>query len=303
MTTHLHEEAEDFEIHVEDDTPPEDRNRPIAPDDSIDEDESEEEYSERVRKRIAKETAKLHAERRAKELAIRERDEAVQIARNALSNGQALTRKANQYEQGYVYKSRQAAEAMIEKASLDYSEAVSNGDTAKMVEAQRALIRAEHEKAQYETYVPPVDEPIQHNPQPAQAPSTSQVTPDELKRQTKFIQDNPWLNTDQEMTERALQIDAHIRQTNPHLVGSDAYYEFVDTLMRQQFPADRFGKGGNQSAPARQASQTGVAPVNRGGSGNKSPRTVTLTQSQISLCKRLGITPQQYAAQLVKGRN
>jgi hypothetical protein len=295
-------EDEDFEILIEDDTPPEDKNRPVAPDESTDEEESEEEYSERVRRRIAKETAKLHAERRAKEAAIRERDQAVELAKQALNQGQALKHQANQYEQGYVYKARQAAEAQIAKATSDYTEALAEGNTAKMIEAQRAMIRAEQEKSQYEAYVPRQEEPAPapQAPQQAQQP---RVDADELRRQTQFIKENPWLNTDQEMTERALQIDSHIRNTNPHLVGTDAYYEFVSTLMRQQFPAERFGSASAAPAAGRGASsQAGVAPVGRG-TATKSPRSITLSQSQLSLCKRLGITPQQYAAQLLKGKN
>ena len=295
---------EDFEILIEDDTPPEDKNRPVAPDESgADDEESEEEYSERVRRRIAKETAKLHAERRAKEAAIRERDQAVELAKQALNQGQALKHQANQYEQGYVYKAKQAADAQIAKATSDYTEALAEGNTAKMIEAQRAMIRAEQEKSQYEAYVPRQEEPapVQQAPQQAQQP---RVDADELRRQTQFIKENPWLNTDQEMTERALQIDSHIRNTNPHLVGTDAYYEFVSTLMRQQFPADRFGSASASPNAGRAASsaQAGVAPVGRGAT-TRSPRSITLSQSQLSLCKRLGITPQQYAAQLLKGKN
>lgn len=301
----LEEDQEDFDIHVESDVPESDRGRQVASEDSEDQldTESDQEYSERVRRRISKETAKVHAERRAKEAAIRERDEAVQFARQALEQTHSFKKQANQYEAGYVYKAKQAAEALIEKASADYTEAMTEGNTSKMIEAQRALIRAEQEKAQYEAYTPPVDEPVRQAPpaNPAQDAVTRRVDADELKRQTKFIQENPWLNRDPEMTERALNIDAHIRQTNPQLVGTEAYYEFVSTLMRQQFTADRFATSQAASSESRPA-QVGVAPVNRG-TGQRPTRSVTLTESQVKLCKRLGITPQQYAAQLLKGKN
>ena len=40
-----------------------------------------------------------------------------------------------------------------------------------------------------------------------------------------------------------------------------------------------------------------VAPVNRSA---KKPRKVQLTSTQIGLAKRLGLTPEQYAQQLLK---
>ena len=245
------EDDDDIEIIVEDDTPASDKGRFTAPEtgDGPEDEESEEEYSERVRKRIAKETAKLHAERRAKEAAVRERDEAVEFAKRALEQVQQSRHQTSQYEQGYVYKAKQAAEALAEKASQDYQEAMANGDTQKMVEAQRAMIRAEQEKTQYENYVPRPVEQAQPAQQQVQAPQVPRVDADELRRQTKFIQENPWLNKDPEMTERALQIDAHVRQNAPHLVGTDAYYEFVGTMMRQQFEPSRFGNQA-QAQPA-----------------------------------------------------
>ena len=49
-------------------------------------------------------------------------------------------------------------------------------------------------------------------------------------------------------------------------------------------------------APQRSAGNV-VAPVNRSA---KKPRKVQLTSTQIGLAKRLGLTPEQYAQQLLK---
>ena len=49
-------------------------------------------------------------------------------------------------------------------------------------------------------------------------------------------------------------------------------------------------------APQRSVGSV-VAPVNRSA---KKPRKVQLTSTQIGLAKRLGVTPEQYAAQLLK---
>jgi hypothetical protein len=51
-----------------------------------------------------------------------------------------------------------------------------------------------------------------------------------------------------------------------------------------------------ESAPQRQAGNV-VAPAARSG---KRPRKVQLTSTQVSLAKRLGLSNEQYAAQLMK---
>jgi hypothetical protein len=50
------------------------------------------------------------------------------------------------------------------------------------------------------------------------------------------------------------------------------------------------------SAPQRQAGNV-VAPAARSG---KKPRKVQLTSTQVALAKRLGLSNEQYAAQLMK---
>jgi hypothetical protein len=69
---------------------------------------------------------------------------------------------------------------------------------------------------------------------------------------------------------------------------TDEYYERIDSRMREVFP-DKFGKTKRQSS-------TVVAPVGRSPKGKK----VVLTQTQVALAKRLGITPEAYARELVK---
>ena len=80
------EETDDFEIEVVDDTPDEDRGRPLAPevtesDDDIKvADDEISNYREEWKKRLKELSFKTHAERRAKEYAAKERDEAIKLA-------------------------------------------------------------------------------------------------------------------------------------------------------------------------------------------------------------------------------
>ena len=87
---------------------------------------------------------------------------------------------------------------------------------------------------------------------------------------------------------------------NPKL-DTEEYYRRIDEAMGKAFP-EHFNKDKQTveteevEAPQRPVGSV-VAPVNRSA---KKPRKVQLTSTQIGLAKRLGVTPEQYAAQLLK---
>ncbi len=295
-------------IDIVDDTPEADRGRPVAA--AITEDEpqvngeSDEEYGERVKKRIAKETAKTHAERRAKEQAIREREEAVAFAQRAMQEAYALRQQTSQYEQGFVHAAKGRAETEIEQAQSEYQRAFEQGDSLGMATAMKKMSQAAAQKSQFDSYVPQqVATPQQAVPpqQVQQQAPVQKIDREEVARQAKFMRENLWFNADPEMTTRALAIDEQIRN-NPqtaHIVGTDEYYDYIDAIMRREFKPDRFGSAPQSSASRPQGQ--GVAPVSRASPRSPSSKTrVTLTESQVKLARRLGITPQQYAAQLIK---
>jgi hypothetical protein len=71
---------------------------------------------------------------------------------------------------------------------------------------------------------------------------------------------------------------------------SDDYYERIDSRMRQLFPENFEGE---EVEKPRKRSNV-VAPATR----STSPKKVRLTQTQLTLSKRLGLTPEQYAKQV-----
>ena len=86
---------------------------------------------------------------------------------------------------------------------------------------------------------------------------------------------------------------------------SDDYYQAIDQRVRDRFP-EKFG-GDDQDDPVlrsdenRRKPSTVVAPARR--TTGARPRKVQLTKTQVSLAKRLGITPESYAKQLLKLEN
>jgi hypothetical protein len=72
---------------------------------------------------------------------------------------------------------------------------------------------------------------------------------------------------------------------------SDEYYETIDARMRKLFPEEFDGDDGEEP-PKRQANV--VAPATR----STSPKKVVLTQTQVTLAKRLGVPLEEYAKQV-----
>jgi hypothetical protein len=70
---------------------------------------------------------------------------------------------------------------------------------------------------------------------------------------------------------------------------SDAYYERIDSRMRQLFPENFEGEEVNK--PRKRSNV--VAPATR----STAPKKVTLSQTQVALAKRLGVSLEDYAKQ------
>ena len=82
------QETSEFEVEVVDDTPPQDRGREPLPKEIVDELDKDnlDEYSDKVKKRLSQMKKVWHDERRAKEAASREREEAFRMAQTYLED-------------------------------------------------------------------------------------------------------------------------------------------------------------------------------------------------------------------------
>ena len=93
----------DVEIEIEDDTPPDDRGRkPLDRDVSDPSDDEIEQYSDKVQKRIKELAHARHDERRAKEAALREREEAIRVAQQLVEENKKLRGYVNTGEQTFA---------------------------------------------------------------------------------------------------------------------------------------------------------------------------------------------------------
>ena len=292
------QEEKDFELEIEDDTPPEDRNKEPMPKEMVKELEEDEleEYSEKVKSRLLQMKKVWHDERREKERAYREQQEAVTLAQKLIDENKKLKSKLTEGEKSLVMTATSAAELEMEMAKRAYKEAYDTGDSEQIVNAQEKLNAAGYRLQRLKGYNPPVQsQETEVNLQQTQVPVVR------LDQKTEAWQKrNQWFGQDEEMTATALGLDQKLRKEfGEDYVKSDEYWEKVDKTMRRRFP-EYFGDETIEvdSKPAQRTEKlaTVVAPASR----STAPKKVVLKQSQLALAKKLGLTPEQYAREFAK---
>jgi hypothetical protein len=297
-------EAGDVEIEVENDVPPEDRNRkPSEPPEEVTNEELEN-YSEKVKKRIQHFSKGYHDERRAKEAAQREREALEQYAKQLVEENQQLKTRTDQSHNALIESAKRQVASELAIAQQKYRQAYESGETDAIVEAQQALNTAQIRTEKVNNLKPKEPEVRQTTLQPEQNTVQSQeLAPPqpELQRDEKaaaWADKNTWFGNgpegDPEMTSFAWGVHTKLvsEGVDPR---SDEYYERIDARMRQVFPA-QFDDGIDdepEEAPKPKPSNV-VAPATR----STSPKKVKLSQSQIAIAKRLGVPLEQYAKQV-----
>lgn len=279
---------DDYTLEVIDDTPKADRNRkPSEPPQDVT-DEELEQYSDKVRNRIKHFSKGYHDERRAKEQALRERQELEALTQKLVDENKELKANVNKNQSALLEQAKRVATAEIEAAKKSYKEAYESGDSEAVIAAQESLTSAKIKSDRLNNFkVPSLQEDdSSDNVLPETAPQ--RVQPDD--RAVAWQQANPWFNEDHEMTSLAMGLHTKLVQdgVDPR---SDEYYERIDVRMRQLFP-ERFEDTQEEDKPKRRSNV--VAPATR----STAPKKIRLTQTQVTLAKRLGLTPEQYAQQV-----
>lgn len=293
--TQVEVEGPEFVVEVVDDTPEADRGRPKAPEATENDDDlsvpGEEiaSYRKRVQKRVSDLSAKAHAERRAKEAAAKEREAAVRYAETLAQENEQLRGLAANNERLAFEQAKQRTTAMVAQAKRNVRDAMETGDTEKIVDAQSALHRLIAEDDRIAGYQPRQAPPPQ---QERREPPKKVEIPEPDARAQKWAESNAWFGTDQEMTGTAYGVHEKLVKEGVDPSSAD-YYNRIDAVMRKRYP-EAFQV--EEPEPARN-NRPVVAPANR---SVRTPRVVTLTASQVALARRLNLTNEQYAAQVVK---
>tara|TARA_R110000824_G_scaffold30072_1_gene99277 strand:- start:456 stop:1478 length:1023 start_codon:yes stop_codon:yes gene_type:complete len=307
------QQQEELDIEVVDDRPKDDQRPPASKesdDDDVATDEEIAQYGKRAQQRIKKLKWEFHEERRAKEKQERLSNEAVNYTQSLQTENQRLLKLVQDSQKALNQHSKYGAANSLAMAELKFKEAHEGGDSSEIAAAQKELTNAQLREASsgnvsqvvldnWKQEVMTQQREQQHEQQQAPTPEI-QADPAAVE----WSQKNEWFGNDKEMTSFAYGV-------HEKLVGEDGvdpntpeYYQLVDKRMREVFP-NYFGNEQSSSqgqvvvdpAPRRRASPV-VAPATR--NSGAAPRKVTLTQTQVALAKTLGLTPQQYANQLIK---
>jgi hypothetical protein len=294
-----------FDVEIEDDTPVADKfaEPPLSKEEVEElEKDNHEDYSKRVKDRIDKMKKAWHDERREKEAAIREQQEAINLAKRVMEEHQKLRQAYSTGEKEYISTVQGAAELQLEVAKQTYRDAVDSGETDRIVEAQAKLTEASLKKDRASGFKPqmnPEEQSFQMPQQQQRQAEQPQIDP----LTSQWLEKNSWYGPDEEMTALALGTHAKLeKEFGKGYIGTQEYFKRIDETMRKRFPESFSEEVNTQSGgdkPSQRAevkSSSVVAPATR----STAAKRIVLKASQVALAKKLGLTPEQYAREMQK---
>ena len=299
-------EGDEISIEIEDDTPAEDRGREPMPQELVKKLEVEvdelDKYSEEAKQKMVQMKKVWHDERRAKEAAAREREEAIRVAQQLLEENKKLKQAYSTGEKTYIETAQNAAELQLEVAKRGYKEALESGDSEKIADAQIRLNEATYRSQQAKNFKPT----LQEDEKEVQIPQLQEKVPTPDAKTQEWTSKNPWFGAKKSMTAFALGLHEElIEEYGTQYAGTDDYFKRIDKQVRKAFP-DYFGieeqktevevDVESQKAQQKQKPSTVVAPATR----STSPKQIRLTTRQVQLARKLGLTPEQYAREFAK---
>lgn len=297
-------EGDEIEIDISDDTPEDDRNVAPLTNDIVEELEEADEsadYSKNVKTKFKQYKKAWHDERREKEAALREQQEALNMAQKILDENKRLKGMLETGEKELINTYQTSAELELDKAKRNYKEAYDSGDSDRMMEAQEEVFAASLKIDKAKNFKPTVhleqnDVQIQNTqPQRAQQPQMDAKT-------AEWITENPWF-----VDSKKKYMNTYARNVHEELaekfgdsyVGTDAYYKAIDKEVKRRFPNEFDDVEVQNDEPKTQRTSklsTVVASAKRSTASKK----VVLTKTQIGLAKKFGLSPEQYARELIK---
>ena len=295
-------EEDKLEIEIEDDTPVEDRGRRTSKPEFVEKVEKDELdlYSQEARSKIDAFRKFYHDERREKERALREQQEAVEVAKKLYEEVKQLKGRVNSSDEAAINSFKTTAERELDMAKKEYREAYDAGDSEKLVEAQDKLTTAKMKIEKASSYAENINQrkALQEQENEVKIPQQTEAAPVRDQKASAWQERNSWFGQDDEMTSLALGLhEKLVKENGLAYATTDEYYKRIDETMRRRFPENFEGeKVDDEKSTPRQKPSTVVAPASRSTSSKK----IKLNTSQLAIAKKLGLTPEQYARELIK---
>jgi hypothetical protein len=297
-------EEDRIEIEIDDDTPEQDRGVTPMPKvivQKLEEDELDK-YSAEAREKLTQLKKVWHDERREKEAALREQQEAVRVAQRLFDENKKLKQAYSTGEKTYIETVQNATELELEVAKRGYKEALETGDSDRIVEAQAKLNSAAIKSDKVKNFQPSA---LQEHENEVQIPQLQErpVTPD--AKTQEWTEKNAWFGPKKSMTAYALGLHEElIDEYGKGFVGTDQYFQRIDKEMRKVFseyfdtlePQTKVDVEEESKPSPKSKPSTVVAPATR----STSSKQIRLKPSQIALARKLGLSPEQYARELLK---
>ena len=306
-------EESDFDVEIIDDRPEQDKKIPRSDEQkTLDQEDLETEIDnvdDRVKKRIGKLKYEWHEERRAKEAAEKLRDESVNFAKQQSEENRRLQALVQRGESALMTQVKAKAETQLEQAKQFHKNAYEAGDADQLTDATQDMLKAQSELKVADEHLAKQarqqQQSVNQQQNALQQPLPTKAPPIDQKA-VVWLKDNPWFGSDDQKEMTALAYGIHETLITKEGVSpqSDKYYEEVSKRMRVRFP-DYFGmENSNEDSNVvaetvtSRNTQSVVAPSTRN-NGSK-PRKVQLTSTQVALARRLGLSPERYAKELIK---
>jgi len=285
----VEQKASDVEIEIEDDTPEPDQNRKNLPKELVERLDSDEltEYDDKVKDKIYQLKKVWHDERREKERIARENQEAIKAAQKLMAENKKLKSQ-------FASTAQNEVNLELEAAKKQYKDAYELGDSEKVLEAQQKLNEVNFKAQRIKSLQTP-----KNSVQEKEDKAPAALPPD--AKALEWQKKNDWFGKDDEMTSLALGLhEKLVKQNGPAYATTDEYYNRINETMRKRFPEHFDTDSDDAEVETKETTKakpaTIIAPVTRTTSSKK----IRLTTSQVNLAKKLGLTPEQYAKEMIR---
>lgn len=260
-------------------------------------------YGREVQDRIKKLRFAFHEERRQKEMVQRDLNTTNDFAQRLFRENGELKKNLARGEQAVIHQAIARVDSEIAQAKDRAKQAWAAGAGDEMVTSQERLARAVAEKERLT---------LLKDAPPAEAPPAAPPPPPQDERTREWFAKNPWWNQpgEEERTNFAKGVHEALAKRNiTALANPQEYWGTINSRLAAVFPEHyKNGNGNGNGAEAEPPeppssrplavaggtrSQAGAAPASR-------TKSIRLTESQVRLAQRLGVTVEQYAAELAR---